>query len=112
MSPNLERIADLERLINWIDGAIATAPAWPQWNNGDSFETRQAAQAEHHAGMARIITTLCDQHGARYNGSAASASTLRIAGIQTSCTSGTPGLLRNWQAAARRRIEKLKGATQ
>ncbi|MFN7124651.1 MAG: hypothetical protein ACK4M8_02130 [Allorhizobium sp.] len=110
MSPNLERISDLERLITWIDGAIATAPAWPQWDNGDSFETRQAEQDAHRIGMGRIVATLCDQHLARYNGSSSGTSTLRIAGIQASCTSGVTGLLRNWQAAARRRIEKLKGA--
>lgn len=34
---------------------------------------------------------------------------LRLAGVSTSCTSGHVGLLRNWQGAARRQIERRIG---
>lgn len=110
MSANPERIADLERLISVIDQELAHAPAYPDWHNGDTFEQRDADRRAYHQAMDAIVERVVRDHGARFNPSAAGASTIRIAGIQSSCTSGNHGLLRNWQAAARRRIEKLKGA--
>lgn len=110
MNSDLDRIADLERLISVIDQELAQAPAYPDWHNGDTFEQRDADRRAYHQAMDAIVDRIVKGHGARFNPSAAGASTLRIAGIQSSCTSGNQGLLRNWQAAARRRIEKLKGA--
>ncbi|MHA7969001.1 hypothetical protein [Rhizobium sp. CAU 1783] len=109
MSPDLDRIADLERLISVIDEELAHAPAFPDWHNGDTFDQRDADRRAYHQAMDAIVERIVKGHGARFNPSAHGASTLRIAGIQSSCTSGTSGLLRNWQGAARRRIEKLKG---
>lgn len=109
MNPSAERIADLKRLIAVIDNELAQAPAFPDWHNGDTFEKRDADRRAYHQAMDAIVERIVKDQGARYNPSAHGASTLRIAGIQASCTSGISGLLRNWQAAARRRIEKQGG---
>lgn len=51
-----------------------------------------------------VLMELMGEHGGR-QWFADGAYRLRLAGVTTSCTAGLHGLLRNWQAAALRRIE-------
>lgn len=63
---------------------------------------RQQHDAHRHAAGQAIVRLISD-HGARYSGGGANAERIRLAGISSSCTSGTAGLLNNWLAAARRK---------
>lgn len=64
--------------------------------------------AGHYAAYRDSLRTLeqelVDKAGARF-GLSNGALTMRLAGVSTTCTSGLPGLLRNWLNSARRKIE-------
>ncbi|WP_206523446.1 hypothetical protein, partial [Mesorhizobium sp. M5C.F.Ca.IN.020.29.1.1] len=53
---------------------------------------------------AAILATLQNEHGATWN-AGGDGYTLKLAGIQSSCTGGAGGLLRNWRNAAQRRLD-------
>ncbi len=84
----------LSRLVILIDDKLAAA--------GDRTVLSYAQQRV--AGHA-ILAELASKEGASFNDTGNDYS-LRLAGIRSTCTHGHFGLLRNWQASARRRIEQ------
>lgn len=98
-------IENFERLIKLIDEKVAAAPAFPR---GPGFGSDEARKAYWAAGD-RILEELAIEEGATFDGSRAwEGGRLKLAGIKTSCTAGSFGLLSNWQHAARRKIAKLR----
>lgn len=83
----------LSRLIAVIDSKIAAT--------GDRTEMSFAQQRN--AGHA-ILKELASSEGATFS-DAGNDYSLRLAGIRSTCTHGHFGLLRNWQASARRRLQ-------
>lgn len=65
------------------------------------------ASADKHQAARKFLAELEKSEGARVDGLSGSYK-LRLAGINTSCTSGWLGLLRNWCRAARARIAKAE----
>lgn len=90
-------VQELLRLIDLIDTRLAAVPQ-ADWRNDGSW--RAARQAE-----TQILTDLRDAEGAIFRDDGLGA-TLKLSGIRTTCTAGAAGVLRNWQTAARRQIEK------
>lgn len=78
-----------------VESFLAGLDGLPADTRGD-YRTRHN-MADGFIGELRV------KDGAR-PGRKADAYELEIAGVSSSCTSGYPGLLRNWLAAARRRI--------
>jgi len=55
----------------------------------------------------KAIQRLKDDHGARYALSGAHEHRLTMAGVSSTCTAGSWGLMTNWLNAARRKLAKL-----
>lgn len=87
---------DLAQLIDLIGNKLA----------GVTTGWKDTEWAAHNANLRSLELELTEQAGARF-GFSNGASTLRLAGVSASCTSGLEGLLRNWAAAARRKIKKI-----
>lgn len=81
----------LRTLIDLIDAGLS-APDRP------NEESWRAADRKARA----VLDTLARKHDASWGGS--TDYYLKLAGIRTTCTAGTLGLLRNWQTAARRKM--------
>ncbi len=62
----------------------------------------------HQRKLDAVVKQLVDEEGGRHSRSNG-AEVLRLAGLQTSCTTGPAGLLRNWQSAALRKIASARG---
>ncbi len=109
MSKNAEKIAELERLIDLVDHTLDKWPPMPPWNNDHSFEERERQRKDYYAECDRLVAELTSETGAKIDGSRPwEGCRISLAGIKSSCTGGTYGLLHNWKGAARRRIEKLR----
>ncbi|TPM06791.1 MULTISPECIES: hypothetical protein [unclassified Mesorhizobium] len=93
-------VARVKRMIEVVDAGLAVLATRPKLD--DVYEDCQA----HRRAAVAILNSLQDEHGATYSAGGA-AFTLRLADIQSSCTSGPSGLLTNWQNAARRRLEAV-----
>ncbi|MEP9372596.1 hypothetical protein [Mesorhizobium sp. KR1-2] len=78
-------IARLRRLVDTISNLLADESQTARGVIGHLVEVEGAGLTE----------------GAEYR--------LRLAGVTTTCTAGHHGLLRNWQNAARRQIERRVG---
>lgn len=97
----------LERLIGTIDAKIALLDGdVGPWPGLADYEVYRAWRTRHEAGLTRICSELEQEAGARFGRAGAHDHSIRIAGTRSTSTSGWLGALRNWQAAARRRIEK------
>ena len=83
-----------QRLVTMIDAALAQP-------NKPGEEDWQGAKRKARA----LLETFQNEHGATFNAHY-DGYALKIGGIRTSCTSGEAGLLRNWRAAALKRIEQ------
>ena len=96
-------IETLERLILHIGTSLATVPELgdQDWHDNAKWKARRDA-------FRAIINDLVIDERAKYREGVADAYVLTLAGIRTSCTGGEHGLLTNWIAAARRKIEELK----
>lgn len=97
----MSEIANLERLIAKIDGIIAGLPERDRTYDHAQWRAWRAAVDE---GFERLLR----EEGGRTRPYTGDTVHLRLVGVSTSCTSGRYGAMRNWQAAARRRIEKLR----
>lgn len=89
---------NLQRLIARIDTEMPAEK--PSDGIVLSYEEFRAHQRELDAFILRLV----DEEGGRHSNSNG-AEVLLLAGVRTSCTTGPAGLLRNWQNAARRKIE-------
>lgn len=102
-------VAELQRLIAFIDVLVAGAQAElgprPDWSAGIDVSMEYSGR-KRKAGE-QVIRTLIHKEGARVRRQAPYGRWLKLAGVQTSCTGGDWGLLRNWQNAARRYIPVL-----
>lgn len=90
----------LERLIALIDHDLAQVDADRPAHGAMSHEDWK----KHDAGIAAAIARLEKNEGARFKDG--SEAQLKMAGVSTTCTGGRHGLLRNWQNAARRKIDQ------
>lgn len=59
---------------------------------------------------SEVVQFLTENYDAKFKRSSSHDSTVQLLGIRASSTSGTPGALRNWMAAARKRIAAEGGA--
>ena len=93
---------NLQRLIVRIDELIPEEQA----ENGlyMTYEEFKAHQRKLDAAVHRLV-----EEEAAKRGQSSGADTLTMAGIRTSSTGASIGLLRNWQNAARRRIQREGG---
>ncbi len=106
---------NLERLILRIDAMLAGMHAGigkqPDYFNSeatpgsDRREAYWAWDKQRKAALDHISLTLEAEESARFS-KISDSDQVVIAGVRSSCTSGLEGLFRNWQNAARRRIEK------
>lgn len=103
----MSKIDELQRLIALIDEKVKGWPKVPDWTAEIPFEERSAQWATYRAFGDRLLQELVKTEGAKTGSASFDGHALAMAGVRTSCTSGTEGLLRNWQTAARRRIAKL-----
>ena len=92
-------IENVTRLVALVDEKLA-ADVTASRPDAASYEACRQRAAYGKA----IIDDLAENEGARF--SDRMAPTLTMSGIKSSCTAGHLALLRNWQAAARRRIEQ------
>ena len=103
---NLTRlVALIDRLVREADQRCGARPDW--------FSDRAGYAAwdkRHSEELAAIKAHLTSQEGARFSRRAGYECALKLAGIRSSCTGGEWGVLRNWQAAARRKI--VQGAAK
>lgn len=84
---------NLSRLVGLIDDKIAAA------GDRNTMSYGQQRNIGH-----SILVELASAEGATFQ-DAGNDYSLRLAGIRSTCTHGHFGLLRNWQASARRRIQ-------
>lgn len=93
-------VEDLSRLIVLIDYRLVHVARWPDPKEPkDDHESWNRRQRE----LDAIVADLVKFERARLS-STNGADTITLAGIRSSATSGPHGLLRNWQAAARRAL--------
>lgn len=92
-------IPTLRRLVEFMDRVETTS------SGQTGYERAKLTTAKALATIEDVVAS----DGARYRQSGAGYS-LRLAGVNTSCTSGPAGLLRNWRNAAERRISQAEGA--
>lgn len=85
--------ATLERLIKKID----TAPRFR--NSPPSMDDRKR--------LDDFANDLALREGGRFDDNWTGAR-IRLGGITSTCTSGTAGVLRNWQVAARKRLQAME----
>lgn len=104
-------MSDLQTIIDDIDRHLAELEGelGPMPGPFATSERRDAWWARHNHGIERIKGALSSAHGAKFRLHGSCEHAVRIAGIRSTCTAGLIGALRNWQAAARRRMEKEKG---
>ncbi|MBZ9856727.1 hypothetical protein LB566_23325 [Mesorhizobium sp. CA13] len=93
-------IARVTRMIDIVDAGLAVLATRPKLD--DAYEECRA----HERAAQAILHVLADEHGAAWT-SGGTGYTLRLAGIQSSCTGGPGGVLRNWINAARRRLDAV-----
>lgn len=61
---------------------------------------------QHHIDAGKnALERLASEHGAAVRHGGADATTLRLAGVSSSCTGGTWGVMTNWLNAARRKLQ-------
>lgn len=96
-------MSDLQRLIDLVDEKLA---ALPKLNS----RSTSAEWRDHGVRLVDVVCDLEEKEGARENGDYGRGYRLTMAGVTATCTSGRHGLLRNWQNAARKRLEKEQGA--
>ena len=100
---------NLTRLIARVDQLVADQAAEvgprPDWFSS-TFDERRAWDTADRAAWAKLEEILERNEAARIGQSTFGSHTLTMAGVRATCTSGMAGLLRNWQAAARRKLEK------
>lgn len=89
-------MTDLTRLIDVVNVKLAKA--------GSSDGLDHEAWRTWYTQGERIVQELRDEHGARIRTDREPA-TMVMGGVKTSATGGWGALLRNWVAAARRRLE-------
>lgn len=94
----------LARVISLIDQKIAEAEAYD--GNREPFSPYLVRRKEASERLVNILTATCD---ARFTFRPPHDHKVRIAGIQSSSTSGPRGALRNWQAAARKKLGQEVG---
>lgn len=90
---------NLHRIIARIDALMPS----DEPSNGliMNYDELRAFQAN----VRRVIDLLVAAEGGRFS-SQGDTLRLRLAGVQSTCTQGPSGLLRNWQTAARRKLEE------
>lgn len=93
--PKLDPV-ELRRLIGVVEAKLVAIPPIKVGEMGSYSAHRTAAEI--------ACAELGRDEGAKYK-SAHDAFRLSLGGIVTSCTGGAAGALRNWLAAARRRLE-------
>lgn len=93
-------VARVERMIAVVDAGLAVLATRAKLDN--AYEDCRA----HQSAAVAILNSLQNEHGAAFNAGGAGYS-LRLADIQSSCTSGASGLLTNWINAARRRLDAV-----
>ncbi|WP_440411099.1 hypothetical protein [Neorhizobium petrolearium] len=92
-------IENLERLIGVVDAVMAALPEY-------DYRDYETSRAYHRAAEAAIAKLAEKESGrVKLQGDAAS---LRLGGLRSTATGGAVGLMRNWQNAARTRIEQIK----
>lgn len=89
----------VKRAIDVVDAALAVLSTMPKLE--DAYEECRA----HDNAARRILASLQNEHGASWSASGPGLY-LQLAGVQSSCTSGAAGLLRNWRNAAQRRLDE------
>ncbi|MEO9614301.1 MAG: hypothetical protein ABJG86_11235 [Nitratireductor sp.] len=101
--PGLIRRLDAE--LARIEKEVGPQPAFrgTNWGELDRWRHQEAIA------FNRLFNTLQQVEGASVSMDGA-GHRMRMAGVATSCTSGMHGLLRNWQNAAHRRIEKERAS--
>ncbi|MGG7535330.1 hypothetical protein [Rhizobium sp. 12,4] len=90
----------LERLIQIIDEKTAAAPKPP---SGAHYDLK--ALNAYHAAGERILDELVEEEAAKI-GKRFDGTSLKMAGISTSSTSGAWGALSNWKNKAQKRIDE------
>ncbi|MER8380683.1 hypothetical protein [Mesorhizobium sp. M1399] len=93
-------IAHVKRMIDVVDAGMAVLATMPTL--ADLYENCRAQDKTARA----ILNALQNEHGATWSAGRGDGYTLRLAGIQSSCTGGPGGLLRNWRNAAKGRLIK------
>lgn len=94
---------NLSRLIARINELMPSEqPANGMYMEYEEFQAHQRK-------LDAVVKQLVDEEGGRHSRSNG-AEVLRLAGLQSSCTTGPHGLLRNWQNAARRKIASALNA--
>lgn len=89
---------NLQRIIAKIDAQMPKDKP----TTGDTYEDLRAYQSE----VRRVIEQLVEAEGGRFS-QQGDTLRLRLAGVQSTCTHGHAGLLRNWQTAARRNLDPI-----
>lgn len=89
----------VRRMIDLVDAGMAVLSTMPTL--ADLYEN---CRAQDKAARA-ILDTLQNEHGATFS-ACGDGYRLQLAGIQSSCTGGPGGLLRNWRNAAKGRLIK------
>lgn len=97
-------VANLQRLVELVDAKLKAADL--EVGKFEHNDVRSDWHMRHRVAMQRIADELETDEGARFGDQPAHDHSVRLAGIRSSSTSGLSGALRNWLAAARKRIEK------
>lgn len=92
---------NLQRIIAKID-ALMPADRPSNGANMADYEAMLLYQSE----VRRVIEQLVEAEGGRFSQQGGTLR-LRLAGVQSTCTSGPSGLLLNWQSAARRNLDPI-----
>lgn len=91
----------LLKIVDFIDEQLVTVPALDS-SSMDAYSKTRAAVT---AAEARVRNVLAHRFAARIT-AASDVTAVSIHGIRSTSTTGMQGALRNWQTAARRRLEK------
>lgn len=94
--------SELERLIGLVEDEIARIDV----ESGSFSHTEYQSWRDKHDAATEQARSRLETAGAKFSSGFPSDYAVRLAGIRSTSTSGYVGALRNWQRAAKGRIEK------
>lgn len=97
-------IDNLTRLVALVDQKLSEVKEAAGTYDTKSFKDYSHWRARHDGAMRRVMAFFTSQENASFT-SRGSDSTVKMAGIRSTCTSGWDGALHNWKAAAQKKID-------
>ncbi|KQZ87223.1 hypothetical protein ASD64_07230 [Mesorhizobium sp. Root157] len=102
-------INNLKRLVALVDEQMAHVSEASGSSDTKTIKDYAAWRKRHDAAMRALMAFFMNQEDASFT-SRGSDCSVKMASIRSTCTSGFDGALRNWQTAARKKIDAAQPA--